>query len=221
MNIKKHIPNTITLVNLALGFASILINDPYLSPLLILGASLADLLDGLFARLLNVKSEIGAQLDSFADMLSFGVAPAFLYYHHVMPDNLLALFLICLLPVMAVIRLAIFNLDDDQAYSFKGLPSPSCGLFFTFLVYGGREGFFFLQNELVIYSLPLIFGILMLLPVKMMSFKGFAQKKSSEKILIVLLALSFIPLLIYGGLKSISLMVLAYMLISLINNFIK
>jgi CDP-diacylglycerol--serine O-phosphatidyltransferase len=139
MNWHKHIPNLITTINLIAGFIAILINDPFISPLLILAASILDLADGVLARLLNARSELGEQLDSFADLVSFGVAPAYLFYQHFLGDNWYELLAVAVFPALGAIRLAIFNVKKDQHTSFKGLPIPGSGLFIAFLVYAFAE----------------------------------------------------------------------------------
>lgn len=139
---KKHFPNFITILNLLAGCMAIvaiargeLISASWW---IILAASL-DLLDGLFARLLDATSEIGKQLDSLADIVSFGVAPAYMLYVLIGngfadsdPENLMATFLpyaAFILTAFSALRLAKFNIDTEQTYDFKGLPTPASALF--------------------------------------------------------------------------------------------
>ena len=141
MQLKQHIPNTITCGNLVSGCLSILFltqNMPVKAALMIFVAGLFDFLDGFFARLLHAHSPIGADLDSLSDVVSFGVAPGFIM-HWLMsraqhPEiTLLGLDLLpCLaflLPVFSAIRLAKFNIDDTQKTSFWGLPAPGMAIF--------------------------------------------------------------------------------------------
>jgi len=118
----NRIPNTITLGNAVCGILAIFIGNPILGAYLIILAMILDLLDGLTARALNVKSDLGKQLDSLADMVSFGVAPAFLYYS-IFPgtESLLASIFYIL---SALYRLAKFN-TDSYMKDFNGLPSPA------------------------------------------------------------------------------------------------
>jgi CDP-diacylglycerol--serine O-phosphatidyltransferase len=174
------IPNTLSLSNLVLGFISILVgaqyattNNPdtlFWAAILIIIAALCDGLDGPAARLLKVREGgIGEQLDSLADMVTFGAAPGALLYHayfHKLgvvqmlglsfPSGLL---LASLFPVTAAYRLARFNLSHDPA-SFRGLPSPIAGvgiaLFFIL-----RRGD--LSSEDLIYILPIYIMLALLM----------------------------------------------------------
>ena len=139
---RKHIPNLITLLNLTVGILSIIsvIEGCLLyACYLIMFASILDFLDGLVAKILNVQSEFGKQLDSFADLISFGLAPACVIYVFLselqgpeIPDEMSYLKLTVLfIPVLSVIRLAKFNLDDRQTNEFIGLPTPANALFFA------------------------------------------------------------------------------------------
>lgn len=143
---KKHIPNFITSLNLAAGFIAIIFvfhGDTLTASWLILAAMIFDFLDGFSARLLKAYSEIGKELDSLADVVSFGVAPGLIIYK-MLNDSLssgapmivnsdglkasLILIIPAIMPVCAALRLAIFNLDTTQATTFKGLPTPANGL---------------------------------------------------------------------------------------------
>jgi len=145
MNIKKHIPNFITLLNLSMGIGSIYCSfqgsPEYLSyaGYMIFIAAIFDFFDGFAARLLNAKSDIGLQLDSLADMVSFGVAPGFVLFQmlvlsHGKPMdivdgfNLFSLWAI-LIPWGAALRLAKFNIDETQQMGFKGMPTPALAFF--------------------------------------------------------------------------------------------
>jgi CDP-diacylglycerol--serine O-phosphatidyltransferase len=157
MSIKKHIPNLITILNLCAGVLAVLFamnGKIYLAGWMVLLAALFDLFDGLAARALNVQSPIGADLDSLADAISFGLAPAMIVYKMMwlndvknelayMPTELydrpigwemfwfplIAFWIV----IAGVIRLAKFNNDTRQSTSFIGLPIPASGLFFAFL----------------------------------------------------------------------------------------
>ena len=220
MKIKQHIPNLITLLNLSLGFLAILINDPFTSPLLILLASIFDLLDGLFARLLNARSEIGEFLDSLADLISFGVAPAFLYYHHILGTEWYSMLIVTLVPVAAAIRLAKFNSKPEKELHFRGLPSPSAGLFLSFFVLGINEFIKVEENEVYWLLIPVIIGTLMLTNFKMLSLKHWDKKSPTEWALLSMLGIGIILLFILYQFAGIWLMVLLYLIISLGYNLI-
>ncbi len=161
----KQIPNILTLCNLLCGCIAIvlllqngirivqsddgmgfvtgqeLLFNPesiYLAPLFIAIAAVIDFFDGFFARLLKASGEMGKQLDSLADVVSFGVAPGMIIYQFLrmslaaQPDGLYASFLwlipAFLLPMAAAYRLARFNLDEGPSHYFRGTPVPSVGL---------------------------------------------------------------------------------------------
>ena len=135
--IRNNIPNAITSLNLFFGcMACIMALTPScfvatyrLAFLFIALSAVADFLDGLVARLLHAVSAIGKELDSLADLVSFGLAPALILYSMMnREDDLLAVFAL-LLPVFGALRLARFNVDTNQATTFTGLPIPANAIF--------------------------------------------------------------------------------------------
>ena len=132
MALIKHIPNTITSMNLLAGIMGVIFTlEGHLEwalPMMIL-AGVFDFCDGLAARLLDAHSPIGGELDSLADDVSFGVLPALMLYK-VMPADAPALlrYIPLFVAVMSAVRLAKFNIDDRQTLDFLGLPTPSCAL---------------------------------------------------------------------------------------------
>lgn len=133
MNITKHIPNTITSMNLLCGVMGVIYTfngSLDIAFYLMLAAALCDFCDGLAARLLNAYSPIGKELDSLADMVSFGVLPA-LMMQRVMTDvhgeNFLS-YIPLIITVFSAVRLAKFNLDDRQTDNFIGLATPACAM---------------------------------------------------------------------------------------------
>ncbi len=138
MSIKKHIPNTITCMNLASGCVAIVMafQGNYLwAAIYILLAAVFDFFDGMVARLLKVKSDIGKELDSLSDVVSFGVAPAAIMFNllsSLMEGSNWA-YLAFLLAVFSGLRLAKFNVDERQTCSFIGLPTPANAMFMSSL----------------------------------------------------------------------------------------
>ncbi len=118
----SKIPNAITLCNAVCGMLAILFGNPVIGAYLILTAMILDLADGLVARMLNVKSELGKQLDSLADLISFGVAPGYLFYH--LFNDTEALLASIFYVLSALFRLAKFN-TQEYMKDFNGLPSPA------------------------------------------------------------------------------------------------
>ena len=169
MNKYKHwYPSTLTLLNLALGFVALLLNHPIYSMILILVGCLLDIFDGMVARLLKATSDFGRELDSLADIVTFGVAPAWLVYQHCLEHTVLNLLFVTLLPVFSAIRLAKFNTDASQKSNFLGLPTPANGLFFASMPY-----LFQTTGITENYLIPviLLFCILMVAPLRMFAFK--------------------------------------------------
>jgi|SRR6185312_2951945 len=128
--IKRNIPNSITSLNLLFGCIAIIYalhNRLADASWMIVYAAIADFFDGMAARLLKVNSPIGKELDSLADVVSFGVAPGMIIYQLIgtSPYNWIGL----LIPVFAAIRLAKFNIDTRQTFYFIGLPTPANALF--------------------------------------------------------------------------------------------
>ena len=139
MALYKHIPNTITSMNLLSGIMGVIFTlEGHLEwalPLMIL-AAVFDFCDGLAARLLDAHSSIGGELDSLADLVSFGVLPALMLYK-VLPADAPAVlrFIPLFVAVMSAVRLAKFNVDERQSTDFIGLPTPSCAMVCGSLAY--------------------------------------------------------------------------------------
>ena len=139
MALFKHIPNTITSMNLLSGIMGVIFalegHLEWALPLMVL-AAVFDFCDGLAARLLGAYSPIGGELDSLADLVSFGVLPSLMLYK-VMPADAPAVvrFLPLFVAVMSAVRLAKFNVDDRQTLDFLGLPTPSCAMVCGSLAY--------------------------------------------------------------------------------------
>jgi CDP-diacylglycerol---serine O-phosphatidyltransferase len=137
------IPNTLTLANLACGFLAILCwqaeQTAMMVYLIAIGAVL-DFMDGAAAKLLNAKSSIGKELDSLADMVTFGLVPGVISYFLIsetLPNIPTALLILISLitPICAAIRLAYFNSDESSVPFFKGMPTPANTLFWAALLW--------------------------------------------------------------------------------------
>jgi len=181
--IMKYIPNTITLLNLLFGCMAIVcafrctdviagVDGYRLCFYCILLAAVADFCDGFCARMLGAYSELGKQLDSLSDLVSFGVAPALLLYNLFEAGGApFSASLLCLLiPLMGALRLGRFNIDPSQSTTFKGLPIPSCALFCIGLAAMTVET----PTGVNLYAASgsvLAVALLMVAPVKMYSLK--------------------------------------------------
>ena len=223
----KHIPNCFTLLNLLFGCIAItyilqngiiivtdeegaqLLEIPekiWLGSLFIALAAVVDFLDGFVARLFKATSEMGKQLDSLADLVSFGVAPGMIAYQFVRlsyahePEGIEVsiawLFPAFLIPCAAAYRLARFNLDNSQQYGFKGVPAPAAGLLVASipLIYWYSENataVSLLQNKWMWYGFILVLSYLMVstLPLMALKFTNFSVKSNLPKIILLLIAI--------------------------------
>ncbi len=174
--IKRQIPNMITLCNLGCGvlsvFAALALGYPAQAALLICLGILFDFFDGMTARLLGVSSPMGKELDSLADVVTSGVAPAAILYV-VMGGNgpwwLAIAFL--LIPLFSAYRLAKFNIDTRQSHSFLGLPVPSMALVWVGLALSQWLATICGQWMAVIVALSLVLDVLMVSEMPMFSLK--------------------------------------------------
>lgn len=235
----KQIANIFTLINLFFGVTAIVyILQPGLTLTvaadgenlvvlpekmmwagwLIIGAALVDFFDGFVARLLNVSSEMGRQLDSLADAVSFGVAPGLIAFQFLrfcfsqdpggLDVSILWLLPAFLLPCAGAYRLARFNIDKSQQYGFKGVPIPAAGLLFAsfpMLYWYNQEEWLLnlMLNKWVWYGLIGIVSYLMVsrLPMLAMKFNGFTFKKA-------------LPFLLLGGIALVSAIVFGWLAVS-------
>lgn len=199
---KKHIPNLITSMNVISGtFAIFVAMYGYLelAAVLIILAMVFDFFDGFAARLLHVKSEMGKELDSLADGVSFGVAPAILAHFLILrtlPGNDISyftewtlwekilVFSPVVIPAFSAYRLAKFNLDIRQTVSFIGMPTPANALFWISLVLGAKytPGIYneMFANIWVLGLSAVILSILLISELPMFSLKisGFSWKEN-------------------------------------------
>ncbi len=218
---KKYIPSIITSINLALGVVAILINAPMISPWLILLCAVLDAFDGALARKLNAITKFGGELDSLADLVSFGVAPAYLYYTNVLThaNQEAAIAVTVMLVIFGALRLAKYNSTKVKKSDFSGMPIPTNGLFFTFISYEAysKSMVDFSSNTFIWLALPVVFSLLMV-----SNFTFFSIKKSntkSKKVLLTIFTTLFfvsIPLTIITGYPAIPIGILLYILTTII-----
>ncbi|HOY16763.1 MAG TPA: CDP-alcohol phosphatidyltransferase family protein [Haliscomenobacter sp.] len=229
-----HLPNAVTLLNLFCGAcASLCIIYGRLEwaiGLVALGA-LFDLLDGMVARWLNVHSELGKQLDSLADMVSFGLVPGLIVYGliaaawqgHWPKDLELRALPAFLLTLFAALRLGKFNLDERQTEGFLGLPTPGCTLFMIGLLglyLSPAPGLAFLFHAGVLYGITLLFSALMVVEIPMFSFKFKTLQWTGNEIRIIFAAIS-VALVVSWQVAGLSAVVLLYIISSCFIHFFK
>lgn len=208
------LPSFITVLNACCGLIALYINHPVYSSIAILFGALCDTIDGSVARWLNAQSNIGKELDSLADAITFGVAPAFLFYHHIFvysSDSVYISLLACIvLPIFAIIRLAIFNTDTRQKEEFIGLPTPAMAIFCVGLIaHYHHENEWLTEKNIMrfLLVLPFILAALMVAPIKMLSFK----KINGYLIFIIVISPVLLYILKWAGL---SLIIIMYIFLS-------
>jgi CDP-diacylglycerol---serine O-phosphatidyltransferase len=208
------IPSILTLGNLCCGVFTIFCDSTKTGLVLIICACVLDVLDGLSARLLKAQSEFGKQLDALADLVSFGIAPAYLIFWFLLPQNTFTAGMVSMIPIVSAVRLARFNSNDLQNKSFLGLPTPANGVFFASLPYLASYAEGIALNENSVSILIILFSLLMLVPLSMFSFKDLKSKGVRRTIPLLYLA-CLVPLIFIAGWWSIPLSVVLYILFSL------
>lgn len=246
----KQLPNLFTLLNLVFGCIAIVyaLQSPLfvytdevgqqiitlpekltMASIFIGLAAVVDFLDGFLARLLRADSNMGKQLDSLSDVVSFGVAPGMILYQFLrlavatgpasMDSSILALVPAFIFPAAAAWRLAKFNIDESQAFHFKGLPTPSAGMliaslpliFWTSEISGIQH---LLLNKWFVYALILLVSYLMVssLPLMSLKFKDFSVANNIPKIILFVIAVVSGIFLLW---LAVPVVILAYILLSL------
>lgn len=247
----KQIPNLFTLLNLVFGCMAIIFvlqpgqtiayidSEGFVIPdlperitwgaLFIFAAAIVDFLDGFVARLFKASSEMGKQLDSLADVVSFGVAPGIILYQLLrisyaretggLDISILYLLPALILPCATAWRLAKFNIATDQQYSFKGLPSPAAGLFVASLPLIIWYEIFHIQQYLVnkwlLYVIIIFLSYLMVSNVPMigLKFKDYSFKNNFPKYLLLVIGIIAIVFLKW---LAVPLIILVYVILSLL-----
>lgn len=228
MDIKKHIPNLITLLNLLCGCIAIVYakdgNFEWTFYFVCLGIFL-DFFDGFFARLFRVSSPLGLQLDSLADMVTSGVTPGFVMFLMMSNNNDVASwfpYLGFLITLGSCYRLANFNIDTRQTDSFIGLPTPANALFILSLPLVLKHTDSFALLEILVNPWFLlcvsVFSACMLnaeIPLFSLKVKKIGLEGNGLKLSFLAICLLLLVFFQYAGLP---LIILAYILLSVINN---
>ena len=220
MQITKHIPNTITSMNLlcgALGVVFTFKGDLNIAFYLMIAGAVCDFFDGFAARLLKAFSPIGKDLDSLADLITFGMLPAMMLNRRMIEGGMTGFvsYIPLIIVLFSALRLAKFNVDTRQSENFLGLPTPACAMWCGSLIYAADNGIMtsvdMLQNPYFIPIASVLLSLLLISEIPMISIK---VKKGSEfnpvrrrlliicavfsvAALVLKLHWSFIPLLVF------------------------
>ncbi|WP_336958206.1 CDP-alcohol phosphatidyltransferase family protein [Chryseobacterium contaminans] len=228
--IKNNLANALTLANLfsgCVGAIHLILGDYQTTAICLILSSIFDFFDGFVARALKSNSNLGLQLDSLADMVSFGVIPGLTMYKALEPfgTELLGLhfpfeikYIGLIVAVFSCLRLAIFNLDEEQRYYFKGLNTPTntvllFGLYYAFKETGNFS--FLFNNALLLIILAFLTSWLLISPIKMMAMK-FKSKALKDNYPKIVLLVGGIAILAIFKIVGIPLLVIYYMLVSFI-----
>lgn len=247
----KQIPNIFTLLNLFFGCLAVIVilqtgivitateeggqmitmpERIFLAALFIGIAAIVDFLDGFVARLFNAQSPMGKELDSLADVVSFGVAPGMIIYQFLrlsvarqvdgLDASAMWLMPALVLPCAAAWRLAKFNVDTRQTYSFRGVPTPAVGLVVASLPLvfwnnssAGMVNLFL--NKWVWYAVIFVLSFLMVsdIPIISLKFKDYSIRNNAPKI--ILLAVGIILVILFQW-TAVPLIFITYILLSLL-----
>lgn len=176
--ITKSLPSLFTIANLCLGMASIMFvfNDrPGLAAMMVIIAMLTDGLDGRVARALNAQSEFGKELDSLSDVISFGVAPAFIMYVVAFQEmSTFGWIITALFPICGALRLARFNVVEGVPGYFVGLPIPAAGGILSTLALFHAE-----IHDAILIASTIVLSCLMVSTFKYPSFKSMGLSRKT------------------------------------------
>jgi CDP-diacylglycerol--serine O-phosphatidyltransferase len=227
----KNVPNFITLLNLLSGFAAtVLASKGYneYAALLIIAGGIFDFCDGFAARLLKSYSDIGKELDSLADVVTFGIAPGAIVLNLLIVAGMAmapAFVLACLIPAASALRLAKFNTDATQSTSFRGLATPASAFTVISFVIAAEYSSCAVCDTLVtsswfIGALSLFLAVMMLVNTRMFSLKFSHLRWGGNEERYLLAGISLLLLLIFR-LASPPLIMAAYIVISLVFTVIR
>lgn len=234
----SFVPNTITSLNVLSGCFSVVMafeGSLMAAGALIVLASIFDFFDGMSARLLKAYSPMGKELDSLADVISFGLAPSVIVSQHI--KNIIAIdaplismpiaaILLILFPyiitVFSALRLAKFNIDTRQSESFIGLPTPANAIFWAAVPYivSFYDTTFFaniFNNLVILILLVIIFSGLLVAELPLFSLKVKNLKWTNNKTRYIFLTLSILFILLFRF-SALSLIIILYIIMSVIEN---
>lgn len=223
MSVKRQIPNTITGLNLisgCLAIIQILNGELYIGAIFILIGAFFDFFDGLSARLLKVSSDMGKQMDSLADMVTFGVAPSLIVFKILENNNLESLkYFALIIAFFSAFRLAKFNIDTRQSSTFIGLPTPANALFWLSIPLSLKfndEGVIseLITNKYFVLIFSFLLSIFLVSEIPMFSLKFKSLKFKENKTEFSFIFISII-LILFFHVQAILFIILAYIIFSI------
>ena len=202
-NLRAFVPNLLTLCNLLCGCVGIWLlfaGHPGAAGVLVFVAALFDVFDGMAARMLGVSGPLGVQLDSLADVVSFGVLPSFMAFTMMRAQALVwsaLAFVAFLMALCSAYRLAKFNIDPAQKKHFSGMPTPVNAVFWASLcLHQARSGQ--MLGGYYVLILSLMFAVLLVCPWRMFSLKSKDWSWQGRKFFYIYVAFSVIALCVFG-----------------------
>ncbi len=232
--VTRQIPNSITCCNLISGGIATYFafgGELKLAFLFIVIGAVFDFFDGMAARLLGVSSPVGKELDSLADNVTFGLAPAAMVFHQLSvseyPESMNGIaeyipFIAFIISAFSALRLAKFNLDERQATSFIGLPTPAHALFWCSLLVGLSDFFAEMEYAWIVLIVTAFISSIMLvaeIPLFALKFKNLSWKDNWVRYVFIL---SCVPLLIIFKTSSFAVIIAWYVLLSAVTkNIVK
>ncbi len=227
---RNQLANMFTLGNLfsgTIGVIHLIQNDLHTAFLCMVISLVLDFFDGFVARALKSSSSLGAQLDSLADMVSFGVLPGIAMLKMLEPfgSEIFGIslpfeiqYLGLFITLFSCLRLAIFNIDDEQKYFFKGLNTPTNTVLILGLLYASHESAFvtsLVESPLFLLALTALSSWLLISPIRMIAMK-FKSKRIQDNLPKIVLAAGAVLLLLFFRILALPMLVLYYILVSVV-----
>ena len=226
-NITRHIPNLLTIGNLLSGVYGIILvmqGDITAGTVLIWIGAIFDFADGFAARVLKAYSEIGRELDSLADMVTFGILPALVIYsllrQHLPEAYGSVAFAALFIPAFSALRLAKFNIDPDQKENFRGLPTPANAFLLSGIPFYAASPIYQGAILSVVILVIVVSGCILMvsnITFPSLKFRTLVLSENSARYLIIISALI---VLVMFRLKGITPAMILYILISLVSNIL-
>ncbi len=225
MKILRHLPNALTCGNLlcgCIGIIFVLQNSTWSGILFVLAAGIFDFFDGFAARVLKVSSPIGKELDSLADVVSFGVLPSVVMFQMMdaISSSSYLPFTAFSLAIFSALRLAKFNIDENQTDTFIGLPTPANAMFIASLVYLKGPWDIFISNDIFLVLITATFSFLLVSPWELFALKFKNYQWADNKVRFTFLGISVLLLAVWQ-LSAMPFVILLYILISLMKRWIR